>query len=483
MFKVFWFRKDLRLIDNRALSEFVKSINKEDSFFFIYIINKSSFKFYNQKRISFLYECLSELKNDLKSNGLELNIIQGKSIDVFKILTREFGTMDVYVNEQVEHYCINRDDKVTKLVQSKSGNFYSFRDTTSMDINKVIKNDSLPYTVYTPFKNKLLKLLSPLDYEECKVNLNKLNPAKQIEPKNVTKYDFIKEYDNLVKSDIIKGGRTNALKILETFCKNNINNYHSKRNFPAESGTSLLSAHLHFGTINIRECFRTMSKLKNKSEGIEKWRDELIWREFYYNIAYNFPYIENGSFKKEYDNLKWNYDKKLFKLWCEGKTGFPIVDAGMRQLKKEGWMHNRVRMIVAMFLSKDLLIDWKFGEKYFEYNLIDFDFSSNNGGWQWSASTGCDAQPYFRIFNPFLQSKKYDPYGVYIKKYVSELKNVSTKYIHNPSEMPLNEQNKCNVIIGKDYPVTIVNHSEVSKLAIEMFRNIRNKHKNSKLNF
>ena len=424
MLKIFWFRKDLRLIDNRALSFFINSIEKQDNFSFIYIKNKNSYKYYGEKRISFLYESLIELKKDLKKYGLNSNVLDGNSLDIFKKLVETYGTIEIFCNEQVEPHCLKRDFEVNKYIESNSGKFHFFRDTTLMDLNKIIKDDSTPYTVFTPFKNKLLKLLSPKDYEECKVKLNKLNPKNEVNINFIPALNFEWNYNKSGKSTYIKGGRINAINQLNTFINKKIRNYNIDRDFPAINGTSLISAHLHFGTISIRECFRLIDTNKNKSIGVEKWRDELIWRELYYNISYNFPYIANGSFKKKYDNLNWNYDRKLFKLWCEGKTGFPIVDAGMRQLNKEGWMHNRVRMIVAMFLTKDLLIDWKLGERYFAENLIDFDFASNNGGWQWSASTGCDAQPYFRIFNPYLQSKRFDPEGLYIKKYVKELKNV-----------------------------------------------------------
>jgi deoxyribodipyrimidine photo-lyase len=475
MLKIFWFRKDLRLFDNRALSFFINSIEKQDKFSLIYIKNKNSYKYNGEKRISFLFESIFELKKEIKKYGLNLNILDGKSFDIFKKLVETYGAIDTFCNEQVEPYCIKRDCEIKKLIEGKMGKFHSFRETTLMDLNKVIKDDSTPYTIYTPFKKKFLKLLSSNDYEESEVKLNKLNPKNEVKINFIPALNLERTYNKTEKSNLIKGGRSNAIKLLNNFTNKKIKNYDIDRDYPAISGTSLLSAHLHFGTINIRECFRAICKFKNITVGIEKWRDELIWREFYYNIAYNFPYIENSSFKKAYDNINWNYDRKLFKHWCEGKTGYPIVDAGIRQLKKEGWMHNRVRMIVAMFLTKDLLIDWKLGEMYFAENLIDLDFASNNGGWQWSASTGCDAQPYFRIFNPYLQSKKFDPEGAYIKKYVNELFDLPVKYIHNPSEMRIEEQNKYGVIIGKHYPAPIVNHSEASKIAIATFKNIKNK--------
>ena len=474
MLKVFWFRKDLRLFDSKTLTEFANSIRPDDSFLFLYIKNKNNHGYFGEKRIAFLYECLTELNTDLNKSNLHLNIQTGNSLEIFENLINKFGQIEVYANKQIEPYNISRDDKIGRLMKSNSGNFIVIDDTTIMPASETVKDDGLPYTVYTPFKNKFLKILNVSHYFELKVNLAKLNSKKEILLKN--NFDIRKDYNKLDKSDFIKGGRSKALILLNNFIKHKLKDYGIKRDYPALDSTSLLSAHLHFGTINIRECFRAYDNEIKKSDkpiDISKWRDELIWREFYYNIVFHFPYVIDGAFKKYFNNIKWNNDGKVFKLWCESKTGFPIVDAGMRQLKKEGWMHNRVRMIVAMFLTKDLMIDWRLGEKYFAENLIDLDFASNNGGWQWSASTGCDAQPYFRIFNPYLQSKKFDLDGIYIKHYVPELKDVKIKYIHNPSEMPAAEQTACGVIIGKDYPAPIVNHSEASKKTIKTFKEIK----------
>ena len=265
--------------------------------------------------------------------------------------------------------------------------------------------------------------------------------------------------------------------MLKEFYNNGLGKYKSQRDFPSVSGTSLLSAHLHFGTVSIRECFRAALKKESEtrnSEDVKVWMNELLWREFYYHITYHFPYVIDKSFKQKYDKLEWNYEQSDFDKWCTGNTGYPIVDAGMRQLNKEGWMHNRVRMITAMFLTKDLFIDWRWGEKYFAEKLIDMDFASNNGGWQWSASTGCDAQPYFRIFNPYLQSQKFDAKGDYIRKYVTELRSVPGKYIHKPDDMNKEQQTNCNVIIGKDYPYPIVKHYNVKENVLNKFKNINN---------
>lgn len=474
MLYIYWFRKDLRLFDNNALSQYINTLKDDDKILFIYIKNKNSFEYYGEKRISFLYESLFELQAGLEKYGIRLNILKGKSTDIFKKLIHKYGQLKIFANEQTEPYCIKRDNSIKKLLEKNSSEFISFNDTTLLDFNKIVTNASLPYTVFTPYRNKFMKILSAKDWSEYKVNLTSLKSKKQVSLEGFENYNTEKEYKTLDKSTFFKGGRHNGIYMLNKFIKENINDYDVNRDYPALNSTSLISPHLHFGTINIRECFRAFSGLKI-TNGIEKWRDELIWREFYYNIVYNYPYVQESSFKKDFDKLNWKYDKDVFSLWCEGNTGFPIIDAGMRQLKQEGWMHNRLRMITAMFLTKDLLIDWKIGEKYFAEKLVDMDFASNNGGWQWSASTGCDAQPYFRIFNPYLQSKKYDPDGLYIKKYVTELQNVPKKYIHNPSELPLTEQERCCIIIGKDYPAPIVNHSVASKIAIEIFKNVSKK--------
>jgi deoxyribodipyrimidine photo-lyase len=274
---------------------------------------------------------------------------------------------------------------------------------------------------------------------------------------------------------VLKGGRSEGIRLLKSFYANGLTNYKSRRDFPALSGTSSLSAHLHFGTVSIREAYRAAMKKLNECNTEEElnevrtWINELLWREFYYHITFSNPQIAYSSFKREYDNVQWNVNDEHFNAWCEGKTGYPIVDAGMRQLKEEGWMHNRVRMITAMFLTKDLLIDWRFGEEHFAKHLIDLDFSSNNGGWQWSASTGVDAQPYFRIFNPYLQSKRFDPDGSYIRRYVKELSNLPAEFIHEPDKMSEELQRSYGVKIRVDYPLPIVDHSKAKTEVIRRF--------------
>jgi len=481
MHHIFWFRKDLRITDNHALSQFLKDASSSESFSFIYIKNENSYRYYGEKRINFLYECLEELKNDLSELSINLQIFSGKSGDVFKRILDEKNPVTVYVNEQVEPYCKERDNAVKELIENSGGRFISFTDSTLFNPGDIKNGDGKQYKVFTPFKNNALSILTKVHYEKKECEFHKSDNWKEFIFAAIPEFKIEDERSELSRSEFLKGGRKEGLKLLKNFYENNIHRYKSDRDFPSMNGTSFLSAHLHFGTIGIREAFRTAKvrfdkiKSENDTKEVETWINELLWREFYYHITFHNPQLTYQSFKKEYDDLKWNYDETEFCKWCEGKTGYPIVDAGMRQLNTEGWMHNRIRMIVAMFLTKDLFIDWRLGEKYFAERLIDMDFSSNNGGWQWSASTGVDAQPYFRIFNPYLQSKKFDPNGEYIKKYVPELSSLPVEFVHEPQIMNSAEQEKYKVTIGKDYPYPMTDHKAAKDIAIRNFKEVTNK--------
>ncbi|MBM4158009.1 MAG: deoxyribodipyrimidine photo-lyase [Ignavibacteria bacterium] len=473
--KIFWFRKDLRISDNAGLSDFIKDYGNGEIFSFIYIKNKNTYVYSGKKRIEFLDESLKDLKENLAKYNLILNVIEGNSENIFKTLTGYYGNICIYANYQVEPYCIKRDEIIKKIIEKNNGVFKLFTDTTIFKCGEIMKDDGTPYTVYTPFSKKLKLLLTKKQYNTYVYKISTLNKKYNIDLKKENiELDFY-EFNGKKPERIFYGGRTKGIKLLNEFIDNRIEKYKSQRDFPAVDGTSRISAHIHFGTVSIRECLgKAMNLIKNSKyeNEIQTWINELLWREFYYNITFHFSYIINYSFKKEYDNLKWNYNRKMFRLWCEGKTGYPIIDAAMRQMNEEGWMHNRVRMATAMFLTKDLFIDWRWGEKYFAEKLIDLDFSSNNGGWQWSASTGCDAQPYFRIFNPVLQSKKFDTEGIFIKKYLPELRNLPSKFIHEPWIFSDDILKSCKIKIGKDYPLPIVNHFEAKERVINEFRAI-----------
>lgn len=472
---IYWFRKDLRLNDNRALSEFIKQ-SDGNIFSLIYIKNFNSYIYFGEKRVRFLNECLEDLSRELNKYSLQLQIFNGKSPEIFSEIANKYKDLSIFFNRQIEPYCIKRDNEVEEIIKYKGGRCNVYSDSTLFEPGEILNNEGNHFKVFTPFKNKSLQTITDDKLSEYTADLNRLNVSGDIVIDISSK-----SHHRSFKTDekvFLKGGSSEGLRQFSRFYENDLINYRSKRDYPGIQGTSLLSAHIHFGTLSIRKLFRAAfkklseCKTQKEKEEVQTWINELLWREFYYDITFHCPRITGESFKKEFDNLKWNYDEKEFAKWCSGETGYPIVDAGMRQLNSEGWMHNRVRMITAMFLTKDLFMDWRLGEKYFAEKLTDLDFSSNNGGWQWSASTGVDSQPYFRIFNPYLQSKKFDPDGNYIRKYVKELERLPKELIHEPHLMSEDEQNKYRVFPGKDYPLPIVDHKEAKDKVINNFKNI-----------
>lgn len=474
MLNIFWFRKDLRISDNRALHEFIKG-PKNSGLLFLYIKNENTFRYFGRKRIDFLDECLNELSDALDEHGFKLNIVKGSSTDVFTKIVKEYGEVNVFANSQVEPYCIRRDEDVRKILQDGGGNLNLFTDTTLFEPGEVRNGIGEQYKVFTPFSNRALEIMTKEHFRKYDCRLSDPGNKHETMLTGFEIYDHKKSIKE-GRGNLLKGGRKEGIRLLKRFYEKGIDDYKTKRDFPSVAGTSFLSAHLHFGTVGIREVFRTALARIDKTDSVNAiescrtWIKELLWREFYYNITYHNPRILSESFRKKFDNLKWSYDEGNFEKWCKGETGFPIVDAGMRQLRLDGWMHNRLRMITAMFLTKDLFIDWRLGEKYFAEHLTDLDVSSNNGGWQWSASTGVDSQPYFRVFNPYLQSKKFDRNGEYIRKFVNELRNVPDEFIHEPHLMNEGQQKEYGVRIGKDYPAPMVDHSAAREMVIKNFK-------------
>lgn len=398
---LFWFRRDLRLEDNTALYHaLVERGNMLPVFIFdTEILDKLGNK--EDKRVSFLFRNLKKLKAELEKDGSSLLIKYGKPVEVLEELTHTFRVAAVYTNHDYEPYARERDAEVGNLLKSKGILFKTYKDQVIFEKSEVVKDDGKPYTVFTPYSKKWLHAF----YE---------NPPKAAPSENFMEHffktapfeDFNLKTTGFTEVEPGEPPKTINLDLLEK--------YHQTRDFPAMDGTSRLSVHLRFGTIRIRKLVQ-MAEITNRV-----YLNELIWREFYMMILWHFPQVVNNAFKPAYDNIRWLNDEKQFEAWCEGKTGYPIVDAGMSQLNQTGYMHNRVRMIVASFLTKHLLIDWRWGEAYFAEKLLDFELSSNNGGWQWAASSGCDAAPYFRVFNPDLQTQRFDPEFKYIKKWVPE---------------------------------------------------------------
>jgi deoxyribodipyrimidine photo-lyase len=393
---LFWFRRDLRISDNKALHEALKSPHPVLPIF-IFDEEITSSLPEDDGRITFIYDTLYTLNEILITHSSCIYCLKGQPIDIWKQLISEFDIDAVFANEDYEPYSIKRDAEVEVLLNQKNIKLSLFKDQVIFAKNEVVKKDLTPYTIYTPFKNKWLELFTTIKLTDYVVN-------------EWGKYAKIKfDFPNLQQLNF----KRSSVKT-HTYNINKLEDYDETRNFPALNATSKLGPHLRFGTVSIREI---ISKTKEN----EIFLSELIWREFFMQILYHFPHVIDNNFKKKYDLIQWRNNREEFEKWKNGETGYPIVDAGMRELNATGYMHNRVRMITAGFLCKHLLIDWKWGEAYFAEKLLDYELSANNGNWQWSAGTGCDSAPYFRVFNPTEQVKKFDKQLTYINKWVPEL--------------------------------------------------------------
>ena len=396
---IHWFRRDLRIKDNTALYHAL-SQNNNVQCIFIFDENIIDELPKNDHRISFIYDSLSELNNELNKYGSRLKIYKGKPIDIFKKIITKYDIDYIYFNKDYEPYAISRDNQIKELLNNKIG-FKTFKDHVVFEETEITKDDGKPYTIYTPYSKKWLKKFHETEMKEYNVNPFLKNLKKN-------KFLNIKSRENLdlVKSNLIVYDYNTSNEI--------IINYKNTRNFPSLNGTSKIGPFLRFGLISIRS-------LANKSSKSDiTYLKELIWRDFFTQILFNFPNVIDKSFKTKYDNIVWENNENFLEKWKNGKTGYPIVDAGMRELNNTGFMHNRVRMITASFLCKHLLVDWRFGEAYFAKKLFDYELSSNNGNWQWAAGSGCDAAPYFRVFNPYTQQEKFDRDFSYVKKWVPE---------------------------------------------------------------
>jgi len=403
---IFWFRRDLRLEENAGLYHaLIEKGNVLPLFIFDKeILDKLPTK--QDRRLSFIFETIQKLKVQLEEHGTGLLVKYGKPLEVFESILSQFSIDAVYTNHDYEPYARERDDRVLKLLNKSGVAFKTFKDQVIFEKDEVTKDDGKPYTVFTPFMKKWRRRLSenPVLEFPSEKHFDRFYHTKPFADYELRQMGF--EY--------IKTNYPSPIPDEAT-----ISNYDKTRDIPSINGTSRLSIHLRFGTISIRKLVKLAINLN------PTYLNELIWREFYMVILWYFPKVVNHAFKTKYDNIQWINHEKQFDAWCNGNTGYPIVDAGMRQLNETGYMHNRVRMITASFLVKHLLIDWRWGETYFADNLLDFELSSNNGGWQWAASSGCDAAPYFRVFNPALQTKRFDPELKYIKKWVPEFQDLS----------------------------------------------------------
>lgn len=463
-----WFRRDLRDYDHAA---FFHALKSSQQVYCAFIFDTEILDLLRDKvdrRVEFIWESVRELKSVLQQQGGDLIVRHGAASVEIPKLVLELGVDAVFANRDYEPSAIDRDSKVAQQLKTHDVEFHDFKDQVIFEKDEILTQTGKPFGVFTPYKNAALKKLNDFYLASYPVGRYIDNLAKR-EAEEMPSFEDMGFVRTNLSSLKLPTGMSGAQQLFEDFLER-IQQYKSARDFPAIKGPSYLSVHLRFGTISIRQLARTAWQMGGA--GAEGWLNELIWRDFYFQILYHHPRVAQGrAFKADFDALPFPNDEKLFQAWCDGKTGYPLVDAAMRQINQTGWMHNRLRMLAASFLVKDLLVDWRWGEHYFAEKLIDFDFSANNGGWQWAASTGCDAQPWFRIFNPITQSEKFDAEGKFIRRYIPELAKCNNKEIHAPWLIPANKQKELGLSIGVDYPHPVVEHATQRTLALALYKN------------
>lgn len=459
-----WFRRDLRDDDHAALHA---ALSDAQSVYCAFVFDTDILDHLRNKadrRVHFIRESLVELDQALKAKGGGLIVRIGRASKEIPALAKVLGATAVYANRDYEPSAKQRDEEVRASLAEAGVDFISSKDQVIFESDELLSQEGKPYSVFTAYKNAWLKRLTAADYASHPCHGQLATPEERPIP-TLVEIGFRKT--NLIDLGI-EPGMAGARALWQEFRDQRLLQYGELRDFPALKGVSYLSVHLRFGTLSIRELVG-----EALARQAYPWLNELIWRDFYFMILDRHPHVVTHAFKPEYDALHWDTWPEGFTAWCNGLTGYPLVDAAMRQLKHCGWMHNRLRMLVASFLTKDLGIDWRHGENYFAEQLNDFDLAANNGGWQWSASTGCDAQPYFRIFNPITQSEKFDPAGKFIRRYLPELAKVPDKYIHAPWTMSRHEQEALGFLIGRDYPAPIVDHKSARERTLARYAAIR----------
>ncbi|MBN2251114.1 MAG: deoxyribodipyrimidine photo-lyase [Candidatus Altiarchaeota archaeon] len=436
------FRRDLRLQDNTALIEALKAAKKVIPCFIFDPRQVGRNEFKSMNAVQFMTDSLQDLEEQLAKKDARLFLFHGEAENIVERILTETGASAVYVNRDYTPYSIARDAAIKDVCIKNDAQFHGLADALLTEPESVRKKDGKPYTVFTPFHRRAL---------QEKVRQPKRNNRRNYYKKRVSFEEVPMAYEKILperNKNAMPGGRSRALNILA-----GIDGYHGygkERDYPSLDATTHLSAHLKFGTVSIRETYYKIADILGADHPLIR---QLYWRDFYTHIGYGFPHVFGRAFRKKYDMIRWGFDEDGFRAWREGKTGLPLIDAGMRQLNATGYMHNRVRMIAASFLVKDLHIDWRLGERYFAQKLVDYDPCVNNGNWQWTASTGCDAQPYFRVFNPWLQQKRFDTECEYVKRWCPELEGIPAKTLHNLYKRPA---------AIKGYPSPIVDHAKES---------------------
>lgn len=462
---IHWFRRDLRLSDNTSLYQAEQAADEVIPVFCFdaKVLARNEF---GPASVEFMLRSLVSLQKNLETAGSKLILRQGDSLQELLRLAKKVKASAIYWNKKYDPYTLPRDAAIERACHEAEIETKTFSDFIIQEPSSIKTNQNKPYTVFTPFLKKWLTLPQPKVLPRFKGKGSLVRSMPSIAMPTLKKLGFSLPFA------VAPAGEPEAHKLLDHFISHGVSNYDEQRDFPMLPGTSRLSPHLRFGTISARTVYSSVSFSKKKKKARaqknrEVYLKELVWRDFYVHVLYHFPHVVKGAFRPGYDQLEWSNNLEHFKAWCEGETGYPLVDAAMRQLNTTGWMHNRLRMVVSMFLTKDLHISWQWGEKYFLEKLVDGELAANNGGWQWSASTGTDAAPYFRIFSPISQSQKFDPKGAFIKQFVPELTSLSAKEIHAPWERGLDK------LTALHYPTPIVDHAKERQKTLLLFKKIK----------
>ena len=471
-----WFRRDLRDYDHAALYHALKDARSVHCAFVFDRDILDALPRPDDRRVEFIHDSVVDLAKCLAARGGTLIVRHGVARDEIPRLAGQLSASAVYANHDYEPAARDRDADVARRLSESGIAFHTSKDQVIFERDEVLSQAGTPFSVFTPYKNAWLRKLTPFHVKAYPVDayaaaLAQSESGIATEILSLDQMGFRRT--NLAELGVVPGMAGGAALFADF--RKRIDDYRETRDFPALRGPSYLSVHLRFGTVSIRElaAYAHVRSLQPDGDGAATWLSELIWRDFYAQILWHHPRVATSAFKDEYAGLQFPVSARNFAAWCEGRTGYPIVDAAMRQLNATGYMHNRLRMVAASFLAKDLLVDWRLGEKYFADMLIDFDLASNNGGWQWAASTGCDAQPYFRIFNPVTQSQRFDADGKFIRRYVPELARLDARSIHAPWLLPLEKQKACGVVIGRDYPAPIVDHAAARVAALALYGRVR----------
>jgi len=464
---LFWFRRDLRDTDNAGLYFALRSAQRVYCAFVFDREITDALPSRADRRLEFIHDALAQLSESLAARGGALIVLHDRAREAIPALARRLGVDAVFANGDYEPQARARDDDVARAIVADGRRFHLAKDQVVFEKDEVLAKSGRPFTVFTPYRNAWMKLLDDFYVEAYPVERHARALAKPAFESPLPPLESL----GFKRTDLaglgLGAGMRGAREGLERFLAR-IDDYHRARDFPAVDGVSYLGVHNRFGTISIRALARAARE--RAGPGAATWLSELAWRDFFFQVLWHHPRVAREAFHARYADLDWPNDPVLFAAWREGRTGYPIVDAAMRQLNRTGFMHNRLRMVAASFLAKDLLVDWRLGERYFADQLNDFDLAANNGNWQWAASTGCDAQPYFRIFNPVSQSERFDPEGAFIRRYVPELAGVDARHIHAPWTLTLAQQRKARCEIGRDYPAPVVDHAAQRARALALYK-------------